>query len=130
MKDEFNYDGILQHVCTSLKDKLDISVFVGSRPAAVKDAMNAFAVVSLGSGITDGGDTYQTSAMLISLFARDRQGGVENTTLLGNLVKSCASLFPVDSELYIALKPKMLYSGSDTMGFHAASLQVSLIIKK
>lgn len=130
MKEEFNYDGILKHACNNLKNKLGISVFAGSRPAAVKDAMNAFAVVALSSGITDGGDTYQTSAMLISLFQRDKQGGVEDTTQLGKLVKQCISLFPVDCELYFALSPKMLYSGSDTMGFHAASVQVTLIIKK
>ena len=80
MNTEFNYDGILADVCARLKDALGVEVYAGSRPAAVERARNAFAVASLGGGITDGGDTYQSSRLLVSLFARDRQGGIEDTS--------------------------------------------------
>ena len=130
MNTEFNYDGILADVCARLKDALGVEVYAGSRPAAVERARNAFAVASLGGGITDGGDTYQSSRLLVSLFARDRQGGIEDTPALGALVRRCAGLFPLSCELYVAQDVRMLYSGADTLGFHDASLQVALIIRK
>lgn len=130
MKTEFNYDGILENVCKTLKNSLGLKIFVGSRPAAVESTMNVFAVVELGNGITDNGDTYQSSTLLVSLFVRDKQGNLENTKKLGELIRKCTGLFPMKDELFTALSPRLLYKGSDTMGFHAASIQGTLIINK
>lgn len=130
-KTRYNYDGILEHLVERVKETLGIdNVFAGTRPAAVKGTMNVFAVVELGN-IYDGGDTYQMSDEVnIYLFVKDKQSGIENSRMLGEMTRRMAAALPIKDELFFLSSPMLRYSGSDRMDYHVNIIGAEMLIYK
>lgn len=76
--------------------------FISTRPSAVGEQMNEFLLIRLPQRITQPGDTYQLTTGQIAVFARDIQGGLENSFMLELMQDAVCSLFPIRSDLYLA----------------------------
>lgn len=104
--------------------------FITARPNAVGEQMDEFLLIRLPQRITEPGDTYQLTTGQITVFARDIQGGLENSLALEQLQESVCSLFPIRSDLYLATRPILLPGGSDGAGFHSLIIQFNIRIHK
>ncbi len=104
--------------------------FVTTRPNAVGKQMDEFLLVKLPQRITLPGDTYQLTTGQIAVFARDIQGGLENSLVLERIQDAVCSLFPIRSNLYLATRPILLPGGSDGAGFHSLIIQFNIRIHK
>ena len=99
-------------------------VFITDRPAAEQKAMKDFVVIRLPQTIQDKGSTYQ------NVFAHDRSNGIENTVRLDEMQMEVVSKFPIVTELFSAVSPRLLPGGNDGLGFHSLIIQAKLIINK
>lgn len=104
--------------------------FITTRPNAVGEQMDEFLLIRLPQRITEPGDTYQLTTGQITVFARDVQGGLENSLALEQLQNSVCSLFPIRSALFLATRPILLPGGSDGAGFHSLIIQFNIRIHK
>ena len=104
--------------------------FISTRPSAVGEQMNEFLLIRLPQRITQPGDTYQLTTGQIAVFARDIQGGLENSFMLELMQDAVCSLFPIRSDLYLATRPMLLNGGSDGAGFHSLIIQFNIRIHK
>lgn len=104
--------------------------FITTRPTAVGEQMDEFLLIRLPQRITEPGDTYQLTTGQIVVFARDIQGGLENSLMLELMQDAVCSLFPIRSDLYLATRPILLPGGSDGAGFHSLIIQFSIRIHK
>lgn len=104
--------------------------FITTRPTAVGEQMDEFLLIRLPQRITEPGDTYQLTTGQIVVFARDIQGGLENSLMLELMQDAVCSLFPIRSDLYLATRPTLLPGGSDGAGFHSLIIQFSIRIHK
>lgn len=104
--------------------------FITTRPNAVGEQMEEFLLIRLPQAIYDQGDTYQTSRGQIVVFARDIQGGLENTFRLEEIQQAVMGLFPIVEKRYSATDPILLNGGSDGAGFHSLIIQFSITINK
>ena len=82
-------------------------VFITDRPAAEQKAMKDFVVVRLPQTIQDKGSTYQDTYCQINVFARDRSKGIENTIRLEEMQMDVISKFPIVTELFSAVSPRL-----------------------
>ena len=98
-------------------------VFITDRPAAEQKAMKDFVVIRLQQTIQD---TY----CQINVFAHDRSNGIENTVRLDEMQMEVVSKFPIVTELFSAVSPRLLPGGNDGLGFHSLIIQAKLIINK
>ena len=99
-------------------------VFITDRPAAEQKAMKDFVVIQ------DKGSTYQDTYCQINVFAHDRSNGIENTVRLDEMQMEVVSKFPIVTELFSAVSPRLLPGGNDGLGFHSLIIQAKLIINK
>lgn len=104
--------------------------FITTRPNAVGEQMDEFLLIRLPQRITEPGDTYQLTTGQIAVFARDIQGGLENTFMLELMQDAVCSLFPIRNDLYLATRPVLLPGGSDGAGFHSLIIQFNIRIHK
>lgn len=104
--------------------------FITTRPTAVGEQMDEFMLIRLPQRITEPGDTYQLTTGQIAVFARDVQGGLENSLMLELMQDAVCALFPIRSDLYLATRPILLPGGSDGAGFHSLIIQFSIRIHK
>lgn len=104
--------------------------FITTRPSAVGEQMDEFLLLRLPQRITQPGDTYQLTTGQIAVFARDIQGGLENSFMLELMQDAVCSLFPIRSDLYLATRPVLLPGGSDGAGFHSLIIQFNIRIHK
>lgn len=104
--------------------------FITTRPNAVGEQMEEFLLIRLPQRITEPGDTYQLTTGQIAVFARDVQGGLENSLMLELMQDAVCSLFPIRTDLYLATRPILLPGGSDGAGFHSLIIQFSIRIHK
>ena len=104
--------------------------FITTRPNAVGKQMDEFLLVKLPQRISQPGDTYQLTTGQIVVFARDIQGGLENSLVLERMQNAVCSLFPIRSNLYLATRPILLPGGSDGAGFHSLIIQFNIRIHK
>lgn len=104
--------------------------FITTRPNAVGEQMDEFLLIRLPQRITEPGDTYQLTTGQIAVFARDIQGGLENSFMLELMQDAVCSLFPIRTDLYLATRPLLLPGGSDGAGFHSLIIQFSIRIHK
>ncbi len=104
--------------------------FITSRPNAVGEQMDEFLLIRLPQRIIEPGDTYQLTTGQIAVFARDVQGGLENTVMLELMQDAVCSLFPIRTGLYLATRPMLLPGGSDGAGFHSLIIQFGIRIHK
>lgn len=110
-------------------EKIFPRVFVSTRPSAIGDKIDEYAVVRISNGERDRGDTYNTARMFISLFVRDKPGELENTLRLKELKNSLMELFPVIRDRFTADRPVVIGVGGDS-GFHYRTIQVSITLNK
>lgn len=103
--------------------------FITTRPNATGEPMQEFLTISL-YGIDNVADTYQLTRGRITVFARDVQGGLENTLRLEQLQEEVTVLFPIRTPLYLATRPILLPAGSDGAGFHSLIIQFNIRIHK
>lgn len=103
--------------------------FIASRPPATGEQMDDFLLI-ISKRISDRGDTYQSMSCQIAVFARDIQGGLENTIKLEDLQQAVIDLFPIVTEHYHAKFPLLLPGGSDGTGFHSLIIQFNITILK
>lgn len=104
--------------------------FITTRPNAVGEQMDEFLLIRLPQRITQPGDTYQLTTGQIAVFARDVQGGLENSFMLELMQDAVCALFPIRSDLYLATRPVLLPGGSDGAGFHSLIIQFNIRIHK
>lgn len=104
--------------------------FITTRPNAVGEQMDEFLLIRIPQRITEPGDTYQLTTGQIAVFARDVQGGLENSFMLELMQDAVCALFPIRSDLYLATRPILLPGGSDGAGFHSLIIQFSIRIHK
>lgn len=91
--------------------------------------MDEFLLISL-DAINNTADTYQLTRGKIVVFARDIQGGRENSLALERMQDAVCTLFPIRSNLYLATRPILLPGGSDGAGFHSLIIQFNIRIHK
>ena len=104
--------------------------FITTRPNAVGEQMDEFLLIRLPQRITQPGDTYQLTTGQIAVFARDVQGGLENSLMLELMQDAVCALFPIRADLYLATRPILLPGGSDGAGFHSLIIQFEIRIHK
>lgn len=104
--------------------------FITTRPPATGEQMDEFLLIRLPQRITEPGDTYQLTTGQIAVFARDVQGGLENSFMLELMQDAVCALFPIRSDLYLATRPILLPGGSDGAGFHSLIIQFNIRIHK
>lgn len=108
------------------------NIFISDRPKVVGKNMDEFMVISLpvmlynktygkGYGMT-------SSYARIEIYVRD-YNGLEQTAKLDDLIQKCADKFPINEDLVIMSRPRVVLSGSDGYGFHVATIQASFITK-
>lgn len=119
---------VLQELYTKALTVCD-RVFTSSRPTAT-DKMDEFIVVRLPQGISPYADTHNIAYVQMICFVRDRQGGIENTNVMDNLIDGVTSLVPFnDSLMSCNDSPLVLDTKSDGMGFHSTIIQYKVVIK-
>lgn len=126
---EFKRMELLKQLVEAVKDVGD-DVFVTSRPPATQESMTKFVVVRLPQAIQDRGATYQDTYCQINVFAKDRANGLERTDVLEAMQTAVLEKFPIVTELFSAISPRLLPGGSDGLGFHSVIIQAKLIINK
>lgn len=104
--------------------------FITTRPPAAGEQMKEFLLIRLPQRILDRGDTYQSATGQIAMFARDIQGGLENTFALEKLQTQVMELFPIVTDRYHAKMPMLLPGGTDGAGFHSLIIQFNITIFK
>lgn len=107
--------------------------FVSTRPIAIGEQMEEFLLIRLPQKINQWGDVCQFSTGQISIFARDIQGGLENTLMLELMQSAVMELFSdngvLNTELFSAWDPELLYGGADGAGFHYLTIQFQIQLK-
>lgn len=104
--------------------------FVSSRPPATSEPMDDFLLIRLPQTIYDRGDTYQSTWGQIAVFAKDVQGGLENTLRLEEMQSAVMELFPIKVDRYHAKMPRLHPGGTDGAGFHSLIIQFRITIFK
>lgn len=104
--------------------------FISTRPNAVGEPMDDFLLIRLPQTIYDRGDTYQSTWGQIAVFAKDVQGGLENTLRLEEMQSAVMELFPIATGRYHAKLPRLLPGGTDGAGFHSLIIQFRITIFK
>lgn len=128
---DFRLKDILIVMREAFKD-LSEAVFVTDRPKTLNENLDSFIVISLpvmqysktygkGYGMT-------TSYARIEIFVKDRNG-FEQTAKLDSIVQQCLDRFPINHEMIIMSRPRVVISGADGYGFHVATIQASFITK-
>lgn len=105
-------------------------VFVTDRSIAEQKGMKDFVIVRLPQAIQDKGSTYQDTYCQINVFARDRANGLENTVRLDEMQMGVFEKFPIVTDLFSAVSPRLLPGGNNGLGFHSIIIQARLIINK
>lgn len=128
---DFKLKDILIVMREAFKD-LSEAVFVTDRPKTLNENFDSFIVISLpvmqynktygkGYGMT-------SSYARIEIFVKDRNG-FEQTAKLDSITQQCLDRFPINHEMIIMSRPRVVMSGADGYGFHVATIQASFITK-
>lgn len=127
---KFHRADILRELTEMVAGIGDNNVFCHDRPAAKMPGMDKFIVVRLPQGVRSASSIHSTSYCQIVVFAKDNEGGLEDTLTLEEMSDSVSELFPIVTPLFSAIEPKLLNGGNDGLGFHALIIQARLIIHK
>lgn len=107
--------------------------FSTTRPNAVGKQMNEFLLIRISQSMDEWGNVCQFSTGQIAVFARDEQGGLENTLVLELMQSAVMGIFGkervINTPTYTAWEPRLLPGGSDGAGFHSLIIQFRLQIK-
>lgn len=108
------------------------NIFSNGRPKILNENLDSFMVISLpvmqynktygkGYGMT-------SSYVRVEIYVKDIKG-LEHTAMLDKLAQDCLDRFPINSNNIIMSRPRIVMDGSDGYGFHAVTIQASLITK-
>uniref|UniRef100_A0AAU8AWG4 DUF3168 domain-containing protein n=1 Tax=Dulem virus 40 TaxID=3145758 RepID=A0AAU8AWG4_9CAUD len=107
--------------------------FITTRPNAVGEQMEEFLLIRISQSMDEWGNVCQFSTGQIAVFARDVQGGLENTLMLERMQSAVMGIFGkervINTPIYTAWEPRLLPGGSDSAGFHSLIIQFRLQIK-
>lgn len=107
--------------------------FSTTRPNAVGKQMNEFLLIRISQSMDEWGNVCQFSTGQIAVFARDEQGGLENTLVLELMQSAVMGIFGkervINTPTYTAWEPRLLPGNSDGAGFHSLIIQFRLQIK-
>lgn len=128
---DFKLKDILVVMRDSFKDVIP-TIYTSERPKVIGENLNEFMVVSLpvmlynktygtGYGIT-------SSYARIEIFVRD-VNGLEQVAKLDNYIQRIIDKFPINKDLLIMSRPRVVLSGADGYGFHVATIQASFLTK-
>lgn len=129
-KVKFQRAEILRQLTGIVTDIADGNVFCQDRPSAVYPGMEKFIIVRLPQGMRSASDIHSTCIVQIVVFAKDNEGGLEDTPGLEEMASKVYDLIPITTPLFSAIEPKLLNGGNDSLGFHALIIQLRLIIHK
>lgn len=107
--------------------------FITTRPNAIGKQMEEFLLVRISQSMDEWGNVCQFSTGQIAVFARDVQGGLENSLKLEQMQSAVMNIFGkervINTPTYTAWEPRLLPGGSDGAGFHSLIIQFKLQIK-
>lgn len=119
---------VLEELVTKAKT-VSANVFPSTRPTATTK-MDDFIVVRLPQGIDPYADTHNIAYVQMNCFVRDRQGGIENSDVMEEMIEGVSALFPFNDALMSCNDtPLVLETKSDGMGFHSTIIQFKVVIK-
>lgn len=109
------------------------NIFYTTRPNAVSESMNDFIIIRLPQGIEQWGDACQLAKGQVSLFARDKNGGLENSPKLDAMLTDVIQLFSESGvmidDFYSAWEVRLVGEGADDLGFHFLTIQFQIQIR-
>jgi hypothetical protein len=128
---DFKLKDILVTMRDTFKDVIP-TIYTSERPKVIGENLNEFMVVSLPVMLYN--KTYGTGYGLtssyarIEIFVRD-VNGLEQVAKLDNYIQQIVDKFPINNDLLIMSRPRVVLSGADGYGFHVATIQASFLTK-
>ncbi|MGJ7024916.1 hypothetical protein [Petrimonas sulfuriphila] len=117
---------ILQSLYTTLSG---ISkVYMPNRPTATPTEVTSFIVVDLPGTMRDL-NAYQDATLRVDLFKKDFAGNIEDVNGLDALYKSVIALFPIVTDKFTAISPRLAAGGSDDKGYHFLMIYANILTK-
>lgn len=102
--------------------------YTSNRPSSVDAVLKNFIVVDLFGTMKDL-NAYQEASLRIDLFQKDFSGGLEDINGMETLYKSVINLFPIVTEKFTAISPRLVSGGSDEKGYHYLMIYANILTK-
>lgn len=103
-------------------------VYTSNRPVTVDTALKNFIVVDLAGTMKDQ-NAYQEASLRIDLFQKEFSGGVEDVNGMDTLYKSVIGLFPIVTEKFTAISPRLVSGGNDGKGYHYLMIYANILTR-
>ncbi len=124
MAKKFPRKDILQSLYTILSS---ISkVYIPNRPSSTPDSESDFIVIDIPGTMKDQ-NAYQEASLRIDLFKKDFTGNIEDVNGLQGLYESVIALFPIVTDTFTAISPRLVAGGSDDKGFHYLMIYANIL---
>lgn len=102
-------------------------VYTSNRPVTAGELKN-FIVVDLAGSMNDQ-NAYQEASLRIDLFQKEFAGGIEDVNGMETLYKSVIDLFPIVTEKFTAISPRLVAGGHDGKGYHYLMIYANILTK-
>lgn len=115
----------------SLYNKLsDIcpKVYITNRPTSTPVEETNFIVIDI-TGTMSNKNAYQEATLRIDLFRKDFAGGIEDVEGLDSLYSQLIVMFPIVTDKFTAISPRLVSGGSDDKGFHYLMVFADILTK-
>lgn len=126
MRDELTLSSI-DKAMYGIAKKVLPQVYTGDRPEAINNKPAAFGVVALNGRLYDNLALGEAIAKF-SVFVREKDNGLENTTAKDTYVSGLLKLLPCTVDGYQFFNPTVLPMGNDGKGFFQYTIYANLII--
>jgi hypothetical protein len=126
MAKAFPRKDILQSLYTKLSGIA--SVYIPNRPASTPVGLSKFIVVDLPGTMRDQ-NAYQDASLRLDLFQKEFAGGIEDVNGLDALYQSVIALFPIVTDKFTAISPRLVAGGSDEKGYHYLMIYANILTK-
>ena len=103
-------------------------VYTSSRPITTPAELKNFIVVDLVGTMKDQ-NAYQEASLRVDLFQKEFAGGIEDVNGMENLYKSVIDLFPIVTEKFTAISPRLVTGGHDGKGYHYLMIYTNILTK-
>jgi len=101
-------------------------VYMPNRPISTPDGENSFIVIDI-PGVMSDKNAYQAASLRIDLFKKDFAGGIEDVNGLNSLYDRVIALFPIVTNKFTAISPRLVSGGSDDKGFHYLMIYANIL---
>lgn len=125
MAKAFPRKDVLFSLCTTLSS---ICKTYTNRPTTVDAVLKNFIVVTL-TGTMKDQNAYQEASLRIDLFQKESSNGLEDVNGMETLYKSVISLFPIVTNKFSAISPKLVSGGSDEKGYQYLMIFANILTK-